>query len=436
MSMQPSAPPRQLLFVLAGTGGDVWPALELASAALNAGDDVSVATYEYFESDVRARGLGFHSIGSTEEYLSPISKPGFWSRQGPNLVLGEGGHFRRPIPRILDLVSSMSESRPILICTRHSYGARFAAELHGLICVSLIYSPEQFVTPDRIPYPLNTRLVRALPHWYLRAVLRRSRLEKYRPMINNLRKPLGLPPVKNFSDWLFFDSPGLALFPAWFDNLGSIKAASIGQGDFMLRHVDETEVLDDQLERFLHAGSPPVVCTLGTGISHAAARYSRVAEVLARTGRRGVFVTPFAENIQNDLGSHIIHINYANLASLFKRASLVIHHGGIGTVSQALRAGTPQLILPFTFDQPDNGDRVRRLGAGTMIDAPIPDADVLAEAMDHSCALPRRKLESLRESALAGRGAQACLEALDELLAPQHQILNRSLNAAEPELRT
>lgn len=91
-----------------------------------------------------------------------------------------------------------------------------------------------------------------------------------------------------------------------------------------------------------------------------------------------------------------MRVNHANLASVLGRASLVIHHGGIGTVCQAQNSATPELTLPFYYDQADNGDRVRRLGAGTMIEAPVPAAGVLADAIERSCALPSGHLESLR----------------------------------------
>ena len=41
-----------------------------------------------------------------------------------------------------------------------------------------------------------------------------------------------------------------------------------------------------------------------------------------------------------------------------------MHHGGIGTTAEALRAGIPQLIVPMIFDQPENAARLRRLGTG------------------------------------------------------------------------
>ena len=59
-----------------------------------------------------------------------------------------------------------------------------------------------------------------------------------------------------------------------------------------------------------------------------------------------------------------IHARYVSFEALLPRAAAIIHHGGIGSVSQALRAATPQLIQPMAFDQFDNASRVVQLGAG------------------------------------------------------------------------
>nr|WP_308605827.1 nucleotide disphospho-sugar-binding domain-containing protein [Massilia sp. DJPM01] len=44
------------------------------------------------------------------------------------------------------------------------------------------------------------------------------------------------------------------------------------------------------------------------------------------------------------------------------RVAAFVHHGGIGSTSQALAAGVPQLIQPMAFDQFDNASRALRLG--------------------------------------------------------------------------
>jgi rhamnosyltransferase subunit B len=44
------------------------------------------------------------------------------------------------------------------------------------------------------------------------------------------------------------------------------------------------------------------------------------------------------------------------------QARLIVHHGGIGTAVDALRTRTPQWLFPGAHDQPDNAERLRRLG--------------------------------------------------------------------------
>jgi UDP:flavonoid glycosyltransferase YjiC (YdhE family) len=44
-----------------------------------------------------------------------------------------------------------------------------------------------------------------------------------------------------------------------------------------------------------------------------------------------------------------------------------VHHGGIGTVAQALAAGVPQLVMPVAFNQPDEAARLTRFGVADRI---------------------------------------------------------------------
>jgi rhamnosyltransferase subunit B len=46
---------------------------------------------------------------------------------------------------------------------------------------------------------------------------------------------------------------------------------------------------------------------------------------------------------------------------------VIVHQGGIGTTAQALKAGCSTLIMPYTYDQPDNAARVQRLGTSRTI---------------------------------------------------------------------
>ncbi len=50
--------------------------------------------------------------------------------------------------------------------------------------------------------------------------------------------------------------------------------------------------------------------------------------------------------------------------TIFPVARIIVHHGGAGTTAAALRAGVPQVIIPFFADQPFWASEVERIGCG------------------------------------------------------------------------
>jgi UDP:flavonoid glycosyltransferase YjiC (YdhE family) len=45
----------------------------------------------------------------------------------------------------------------------------------------------------------------------------------------------------------------------------------------------------------------------------------------------------------------------------------VVHQGGIGTLSEAIAAGKPMIIMPYAHDQADNAWRAHRLGVSEVL---------------------------------------------------------------------
>jgi UDP:flavonoid glycosyltransferase YjiC (YdhE family) len=89
----------------------------------------------------------------------------------------------------------------------------------------------------------------------------------------------------------------------------------------------------------------------------------------------------------------VVHFGYVPFADLLPRLAAFVHHGGIGTTSQALRAGVPQLIRPMAYDQLDNSRRAQKLGVAIELLPSRYDAERAAEALDRL----------LRDSALRQR---------------------------------
>lgn len=80
--------------------------------------------------------------------------------------------------------------------------------------------------------------------------------------------------------------------------------------------------------------------------------------------RPGLLLSTFPENFPPDLPETVRPLSYVSFSQLLPHCSAIVHHGGIGTTSQALAAGIPQLIRPLAFDQFDNASRVEKIGRG------------------------------------------------------------------------
>jgi UDP:flavonoid glycosyltransferase YjiC (YdhE family) len=137
-----------------------------------------------------------------------------------------------------------------------------------------------------------------------------------------------------------------------------------------VRFDDGEAGLSPELDRFLQAGEPPLVFTLGSAAVGAAGRFfDESARAAMALGRRAVLVAgPYAENRPRfALPPEIMVTDYAPYSALFPRAAIVVHQAGIGTTHQALASGRPQIAVPFAHDQPDNAYRLERIGVARTI---------------------------------------------------------------------
>jgi UDP:flavonoid glycosyltransferase YjiC (YdhE family) len=122
-----------------------------------------------------------------------------------------------------------------------------------------------------------------------------------------------------------------------------------------------------EVERFLDAGDPPIIFTPGSGNLHGRAFFEASVEACERLGRRGLLLTRFAEQVPQSLPKTIRYFDFIPFSQVLPRSAALVHHGGIGTCAQGLAAGVPQLVMPMSFDQPDNAARLRRLGVATAL---------------------------------------------------------------------
>ena len=110
--------------------------------------------------------------------------------------------------------------------------------------------------------------------------------------------------------------------------------------------------------------------------------------------------------------------DYAPFSELFPRAAVIVHAGGIGTTGLAMRAGRPTLVVPYSHDQPDNAERLARLGVARTV---FPRRYTAARAAAELRHLLDSPAYSVRASEIARQlrqedGVRAACDALEALL--------------------
>jgi rhamnosyltransferase subunit B len=219
-----------------------------------------------------------------------------------------------------------------------------------------------------------------VPHWFPHSwrqwLFRRldaSLIDPYAlPDLNQVRRARGMPPVAHFVDHMQEVADlSITLFPAWFGQSQPDWPRPLLSGQFQLYDPNADAVLPVELQAFLAQGGPPIVFTPGTGNRQAAAYFSDALEAVQKLGRRAIFLTSHREQVPAELPPTVLWQAYLPFRLLLPHAAALVHHGGIGTTAEALRAGVPQLVVPLGFDQFDNGDRVRALGVGKVLFTPL-----------------------------------------------------------------
>jgi UDP:flavonoid glycosyltransferase YjiC (YdhE family) len=184
---------------------------------------------------------------------------------------------------------------------------------------------------------------------------------------------------------------------------------------------DGTQVgadLTPELKQFLDGGEPPIVFTLGSAaVMNAGSFYQESLEAAQQVSRRAVLLIGNNPPPKN-LPSSVLATSYAPYSQVFPRACAIVHQGGIGTTAQALKAGRPTLITPYSHDQPDNAARVQRLGTSRTIERKRYSASQVAKELDELLGNPgySAKAAEIERIVQAENGVAVACDAIENQL--------------------
>ncbi|HRI71652.1 MAG TPA: glycosyltransferase, partial [Polyangium sp.] len=119
------------------------------------------------------------------------------------------------------------------------------------------------------------------------------------------------------------------------------------------------------LEEFLAAGSKPVCIGFGSMSQTAPEEATRlVLDAVARSGVRAVLLSGWGRLEAKERSDQVFQAEHLPHSWLYPRTRAIVHHGGAGTTAAALRAGVPEIVVPFHGDQFYWAKLVHDLGLG------------------------------------------------------------------------
>jgi rhamnosyltransferase subunit B len=280
---------------------------------------------------------------------------------GPRVVM-DG--MIQTLPAYRQAIEGAKHDFDLIVLSSLALGAASIAEAAKIPRLTLHMQPALFRSVYECPVFMEELawLTRA-PRWIKRlffALVDMLVWERVRRQLNVFRDAIGLPPLQSFFHDALHGAEGVAaLFPRWFAAPQPDWPTRVRQFGFPIG--SHARPLSDPLENFLKSGEPPLVWTHGSANFDIGHFQSRALEVSRELNLRCLLISLDAPAA---VSSNALHVAHARFEDLFPRCKAVVHHGGIGTTAKCIAAGVPQLIIPRSHDQPDNAQRVVKLGLG------------------------------------------------------------------------
>jgi len=336
----------RVLVAAFGDAGHAFPAIALGRALSERGHEVVVETWEERRAAVEGAGLGF---AAAEEYrMFPPPEPDS----------ADGQHAAEAARALLPLLEQM---RPhVAVSDILTLAPALAAERAGVPLATLIPHIYPVVESGQPFFAIGLRTPRTplgRAGWRLGQRALEVGLEHGRRDLNQQRDRLGLAPVERFHGGI---SPDLALVATYpqleYPREWPAGVEVTGPMTFELPH--------PEIE--LPPGDAPLVLVAPSTAHDSENRLVRTAlRALAGEPVRVVATTNrVVPQRPIEVPANAVLVEWLSYSQLMPAASLVISHGGHGTVARALGAGTPVLICPITGDMSETAMRVDWAGAG------------------------------------------------------------------------
>lgn len=348
------------VLVSIGSMGDTLPFVAVGKGLARRGHDVTLLANGQFRDMVEKEGLNFIETLSVEQYQEFLE--GQDNKRQLASLRRMADDLLSQVRRVYELIGELYVPGDTVVAAQgYALGARIAQEMLSVPLATVHLQPLWFRSVYDSPGVPSWA-----PLWYpkmfdsLIDVILDRRLG--RPT-NEFRAELGLPRAsKVMKHWWNSPQRVIGLFPDWYNPPQPDYPPNTLLAGFPLESSSNGKFDSTEIDAFLAEGDPPLVFTQSSVTLDADRFFSVSIEAARNLGRRAVLLTPHSAQVPDPLPAGIRHFSFVPLDRILPRSAAHIHHGGIGAIGHTFAAGIPQLTVPWVYDQPDNSQRLKRLG--------------------------------------------------------------------------
>ncbi|MFB6610371.1 glycosyltransferase [Agromyces sp. NPDC056379] len=367
---------RTYLFVLTDAGGTVPPEIGVARRLAERGHQVTVLADDPLEAPAVTAGARFRP--TTGRVTAPFddwairTPPGIARGMADQMIIG-------PAPvQAADTIAAIDELRPdLVVVSSFAVGAMIAAESRGVPFDLLI--PNTYALPAKGMPPFGVGLapgrgaMGALRDRAFGAAGRRLFDRFALAPLNAVRTDHGVEPVATMWNQMQHARRQLVLTSAAFDFPAELPANARYVGPIL----DDPSWAADAPWTPPSGDDPLVLVAMSSTFQNHVDCLQRITDALGGLPVRGVVTTgPAVEPSAISAPANVAVVASAPHREVMRHASLLVTHGGHGTVIKTLAAGLPLVILHHGRDQADNAVRVTERGAGVAISRRSPSRKI------------------------------------------------------------
>lgn len=431
-----------LLFVGFGSLGDIYPLLAVANKMRYKHKVVFLAN-EYFRETIEQQGVTFQPIGTVRDQLAAKET----EQSTGETVEGCKHRFKHIIGNSFAPASAYVEGllteglQPVVISHGNLCPASLACEKYNIPMILVHYAPSQI--PGHNEDALMVANFYGADRWFVRNITRPlrnlfgARTNFVYAQLSAYRIKYGLHPIpsvlKSFYYKLTKNSRALkvgftavldiALVPAWFSEPLDTKLPHVKFSGFaFLENSEKAQTDTNKLNQFLEQNKKPIVFTPGSAVEDTRSFCEQIIPICRKLGSPGIFASRHGKQAFDQIPKvddvPLLYIEHADFDALLPKSRCLIHHGGIGTIAQAIKAGIPQLVRPRMYDQPANGVRVMMYGLGGSVMPASFNADTVANILVHieSSPMHRERIPYYSNLVKSESGVDNCIVHIENYL--------------------